>query len=740
MSNAFTSATARPLALAMRRDLVVRQQRWQGREYWTIKDPLTLKYYRFEAEEFAILSLLDGQASSDAIRERFERDFAPQRISAQQLQHLLTMLHRSHLLVADAPGQGEELLKRERERAARQRWMAAANFLSLRFRGVDPDWLLTALNRSVGWLFSLPAFFAAMCLMVAALALVAAELEIVQARLPTFEAFFAARNWFWLAVTLCLTKVLHEFGHGLACKRFGGECHEMGLMLLVFTPCLYCNVSDAWMIPSRWRRAAIGAAGMYVELIIASLATFLWWFSEPGLFNHLCLNVMFVSSVSTLLFNANPLMRFDGYYILADLLEIPNLRQKSAAIVQRKLGAWFLGLKERHDPFLPVKNRWLFAAYSVASAIYGWLVSFSIFWFLYQVLEPYGLKVLGQGLGLMMVVSLVVMPLVRLARLILAPAKAKEIQQMRAMVSLGALGAILVAVLCVPLPHYVAATFEVKARDAHSVYVETPGELRGVQKTAGVVAAGDMIAELENIDSRLAAQRLEGQRADVLARIDGIRQRAHADDAALLELAQAEEALGALDEQIQRFGQDLAKLAIRAPASGVIVPPPAKPDEANERTHLASWSGRPLELRNVGAFLPASTLVCQIAEPGKLEAVLAIDQEDLDFVAAGQRVDLFVRSLPGERLGGEILHVAEQNMDAASARLTARGGGQLATRTDGEGLERPLSVMYQASVPLEDREGRIVFGATGMARIHTGYEALWRRVWRAGFRTFHFEM
>ena len=110
--------------------------------------------------------------------------------------------------------------------------------------------------------------------MLAALLLVAAEFDTFRSRLPTFQAFFAAQNWLWLAVTLCVTKVLHEFGHGLACKRFGGECHEMGVMLLVFTPCLYCNVSDAWMIPSKWRRAAIGAAGMYVELILASSGTF----------------------------------------------------------------------------------------------------------------------------------------------------------------------------------------------------------------------------------------------------------------------------------------------------------------------------------------------------------------------------------------------------------------------------------------------------------------------------------
>src|SRR2546423_783123 len=157
MSATFTSSTARPIALQMRRDLVVRRQRWQAREYWTVKDPLTLKYYRFENEEFAILSMLDGQTSSDAIRERFEREFAPQRISAAQLQHLLTMLHRSNLLVADAAGQGGELLKRDRQRQRRE-WLAtASNFLAMRFRGVDPDRLLSWLNARVGWIFSLPA-------------------------------------------------------------------------------------------------------------------------------------------------------------------------------------------------------------------------------------------------------------------------------------------------------------------------------------------------------------------------------------------------------------------------------------------------------------------------------------------------------------------------------------------------------------------------------------------------------
>jgi putative peptide zinc metalloprotease protein len=740
MDDLFTSIADRPLALSMRRDLVVRRQTWQGREYWTIKDPLALKYYRFEDEEFAVLSMLDGHASSRAIRDEFERRFAPQRINAGQLQHLLMMLHRSNLLLANAAGQGQALLARDNQRRHRKWLELLGNCLALRFRGFDPDGLLTGLNRRVGGLFSPVAAACAIALMLTAAALVAAEFDSVWLRMPTFRAFFAAHNWFWLAVTLCVTKVLHELGHGLACKRFGGECHEMGVMLLVLTPCLYCNVSDAWLIPSKWRRAAVGAAGMYIELILASIGTLLWFASQPGLFNHLCLNVMFVSSVSTLLFNANPLMRFDGYYILADLLEIPNLRQKSAAIIQRKLGAWLLGFRERPDPFAPARHQWLFAAYSIASAAYTWIVSFSIYWFLYRVLEPYGLKIVGQLLAVLMVVSLVGIPLTKLMKFLLEPAAKREVNLMRAIVSFSAITAAVAAIAIVPLPYYVAATFEIQPRDAASVYVELPGELKKVHVKDGQVTAGQAIAELADCEALLTLQRLEAQQGDLEARIESIRQRAHTDADALLELSHTEEALTALKKQISRLNEDLAKLIIRAPASGVIVPAAARKAEERSRLRLASWWGRPLEVRNIGAYLESSTLVCRIAEPGRLEAIVAIDQDDLDFVQAGQAVDLFLASLPGQRLTGRLDHVAEQNMEAASTRLAARAGGELATRTDEAGVERPLSVMYQANVPLDDPAGQIVVGATGLARIHAGYQPLWQRTWRAACRTFYFKM
>jgi putative peptide zinc metalloprotease protein len=734
------ASSHRPLALRMRPDLVAERQTWQGREYWLVKDPLTLKYFRFEAEEFALLSMLDGRASSEEIRERFAERFAPQRISAAELQELAANLHKTHLVIADAAGQGGELLARHQVQRRQAILRTLASPLAIRFRGIDPDRLLACLCGWCGWIFSVPAAVCSAALVLSALALVAAECDVVWSRLPALEAFFAAQNWLLLAVALAGTKVLHELGHGLACKRFGGECHDMGVLLLVGTPCLYCNVSDAWMIASKWRRAAIGAAGMYVELNLAAIATFLWWLSEPGLLNHLCLSVMFVSSVSTLVFNANPLMRFDGYFILADLLEIPNLRQRGSAVIQRTLGRWLLGLSPRRDPLLPARHRWALGLFAVASAVYGWVVSLSIFWFLYRVLEPYGLKIVGQALGLAMIASLVVGPLVRLVSFLLEPARTEQMNKTRAAMGLGAMAAGAAVLLAVPLPYFVTCGLELRPRGAASVYVEVPGQIRRVHVQSGPVQLGQPIVELLSADARLVEQRLAAQRDQLATRADSIRQRAHTDDQALLELGQAEEALQALEVQLTRQREELDRLTVRASAAGVLLPPPERPAEAGERTLLATWSGRPLDLRNVGAHLEASTLLGTIAQPGQLEAILAVPQEEMDFVRAGQPVEIFLNQSPGQQLAGRIDRVATEELKVASASLSTRSGGRLATRTTAEGYEQPLGVVYQANVPIDDLPGRLVAGGAGTAKVHAGWQPLGQRLWRGLCRTFRFEL
>jgi hypothetical protein len=193
------SGSSRPLFLRKRPDLVVQRQEYLGRRYWVIKDPLALKYYRFEEEEYALLEMLDGQASLDELQSRFEARFAPQRIARQELHQLVGMLHRSSLLLSDAPGQGEQLLERKRERSRRARWAALGNVLSVRIRLCDPDAFLGWLNTRLGWIFSPLSVALSAALILAALLLVATHFEVFQQKLPSFHEFFASRNWIWLA-------------------------------------------------------------------------------------------------------------------------------------------------------------------------------------------------------------------------------------------------------------------------------------------------------------------------------------------------------------------------------------------------------------------------------------------------------------------------------------------------------------------------------------------------------------
>jgi putative peptide zinc metalloprotease protein len=739
LAELYASSTSRPLGLRMRADLEFVQQTWQGRACWVIKDPLALKYYRFEEEEYAILSWLDGKTSLSELQERFEREFAPQKLTIPPLQQLLTMLHRSNLLVSLAAGQGESLHERQEQRAKQKFWAAASNPLAFKVRGIDPDALLTILTHYFGWLFAPLALIAGIWLALSAGLLIAVQWQDFSNRLPGFREFFSVNNWLLLAVIMSLVKILHEFGHGVSCRRYGGQCHELGLMLLVFTPCLYCNVTDAWIIPSKWRRAMIGAAGMYVELLLAAACTWIWWFTQPGLVNHLCINTMFVCTVSTLMFNANPLMRYDGYYILCDLLEIPNLRQKATSLVQSKAAAWVLGLPERNDPFLPVRGRLWFVLFCVASTLYGWLVTFSVLWFLTQVFKPYGLAVLGQGLVLVTIVLMVLLPVWRLVQQLKIPGRRQRMKPTRVVVSSVAAAGVIAAIVLVPLPHWIAVPVLLQPRGAEAIYVEVPGEVVEVWQDHGAVHQGQPLARLTNLDAQIAAQKLRARRDELAAKIDGLRQRAHTDTQAILELSQTEEALAAVTEQLQQRETELRKLTIVAPFAGQFLPPPERSDSASKVT-LASWHGRPLAAKNRGAYLEKGTLLGKLTPTGQFEAVLAIDENAMEFVRPGQRVEILLDQWPGLKLRGSIEHLSEQPWNALPPGLSSKSGGRIATHTGADGAEHPLSETFQASVPLAETDDRWAAEGTGIARIDAGSLTLAQHAWRMICRTFRFEL
>ncbi|QEG37482.1 biotin/lipoyl-binding protein [Bythopirellula goksoeyrii] len=745
LAQSIVSSSSRKLAIRVRPDLKARKQRYQGRVYWVVKDPVGLQYFRFEEEEFAILQMLDGESSLEEIAERFEKDFPPQTIRVEELQNFIGMLHRSGLVLSDSAGQGVQLKKRRDEKRKQELIQNFSNILSFRMRGIDPEGILNAIYPWVRWFFSVPATICACILALSALSLVIVQFDVFQSKLPSFHSFFAAQNWLVIAGVLAVTKIIHEFGHGLSCKHFGGECHEMGIMLLVLTPCLYCNVSDSWMLPNRWHRAAIGAAGMYVEVVIASIATFIWWFSEPGFLNYLCLNIMFVSSVSTIVFNANPLLRYDGYYILSDIMEIPNLRQKASTILNRKLGWWCLGLEEPDDPFLPHRHQGWFALYTVASFFYRWVVLLSILYFLNKVFEPYGLKILGQAIAVASLYGMIVMPFWKVFKFFRVPGRVSKVKKVRMFASLALLAAVVGGILFIPFPSSVTCEFELQPRGSESVYIDVAGTLEEVLVEPGQnVEEGQLLARLRNIDLELEIEKIQGQREASQRQFDSLKDMQHYDQNAGLQIDVVRERLASLDEQLVQKQRDLDRLELTAPRAGTVIPPPYRPDaRSNQEVELASWSGWPMEEKNLGAtFLPdgSENLFCQIGDPNQWDAVLVINQSDLDLVREGQEVRLMFNESAYHVFVSTLQSVADDEMKSISPRLASTSGGAVPAQHDPGGEVKPLDTSYQAEVQLDNSLGIFRNGLTGTARIKTEPRTLASRLYRYLKRTFNFDL
>ncbi len=732
-----STATIQSLPLRMRRDLVVERTTYDHQSFWVVKDPVASQFFQLRDEEYFVLSSLDGQASGDSIRQAFDDRFAPSRLGERQLRSYLGMLHGQGLVVADVAGQGQALLDRRHRRWRARLLGGITSILAIRFRGIDPERFLRWLAPMCRWCFSAAFFVATIMLAVAALALIAVQYETMLARLPSFHAFFNVGNLLWIAAALGVVKVLHELGHALACKHFGGECHEMGVMLLVFTPCLYCNVSDAWMMKNKWHRMAISAAGMWVEIVIASICTFLWWFSEPGLFNAICLNLVFVCSVSTVLFNGNPLLRYDGYYILADWLEVPNMRTQASSLLTNALGRICLGV-DRSSRALPQRRRRLLMTYAVASLVYRTIVIIAILWFLYAWLRPLGLQIVAQIIMAIMVGGLVLVPLWRFARFVLNAIKAKELDMVRTKITVVVVVIAVLLACLIPLPRQVSAPAVVQPKEAIYVFVNVTGRLpigEHWAKPGQGVKRNEVLVQLKNetIDKEIA--KLEGQVAVLKQRTQSLSTIRVQDSVAGNRLPTVNEALRNAQRQLQRRIEDRQRLTIRAPAEGIILPPTSKAKTLYPG-QLLEWSGSPLDRRNAGCTIQSGTPFCLIGDPEKLEALLVVDQSKIDNVQIGQTVRMRFAQMPGKTLSGVITEIAENELESAPQELAK--AGNLAVVTDESGITRPVDTSFHVRVEIDSVHAGMLLRTTGQARVSVQPQSLATRIYRFLVTTFRF--
>ena len=733
---AFVPSSQRPIPLRGRHDLTARQMPFQGVQWWVLKDPVGLCYHRLPAEHYRVLCLLDGRRSLKEIRDQLAKEFTAVPLQLADVQRMITSLHGQGLVWSQRSGQAGPLIIKQRQASRHKLLQSLGSLLSIRLPGWDPDAALKRMCGWLGWIFHPLTGIMAVLLVISAWTLLLVQFDEFLSRLPEFRQFFSWRNLVWLWLTLSATKVIHEFGHGLTCKHYGSECHQMGVMLLVFSPTLYCDVTDSWMLRDKWQRIWIAAAGMVIEVVLSAIAIFAWWFTTPGLLNHLCLNVFFVTTITTVIFNANPLLRYDGYYMLSDWLGIPNLRAKASRQLRETFAEFCLGITSPPDPLMPETGRVWFVTYTIAATVYGWFVLSMVLLFLYVVLKPYGLQSIGVALAVLSLSGIVGNIVFNVWRILAAP-RSTPMSRFRTTTTIVVALLLMSAALAIPLPWYIEAPFLIEPHDAAHVMTSAPGRLMSFAVHPGeTVQQGQLLAKL-----------LDDEKEDQLRRLDVGRELQHAEIAKLhaLELfaehALAQKRLQTLEDQIAELQVRLGELTITAPISGRVVAAPrvpAPPQSTHRR--LPEWSGHISSPDNLGCLLPTRTHLLSIAPDDRMQALLYLDQAHRDDLAVGQPIEIKFEHLADRTYRANIAGIAREQSDIAPPALSTKQGGGLASVTDPEGRERLTSVAYQARAVLDQETQLLKPGMRGTARFLVERRSAAHWIWRAFRRTMHFRL
>ena len=343
----FNVAHLRP---RLRSHVRVRRHRYRGAIWYVLDDGAAGKVHRLPRGAYLLVGRLDGTHTVEELWNRLVDELGEEAPTQDDVITALGQLHGADLLSSDAAPDTAELFVRQKKQR-RQVWLQNLKSpMSLRFPLIDPENFLTRTMPWVRPLFSWAGMLLWLGVVIPALILVGRHWDELTGNLA--DRVFAADNLLIMALVYPVVKAIHELGHGYAAKAYGREVREMGIMMLVLYPVPYVDASGASALGSKWQRALVGAGGMIAEVFVAALAMFAWTLLEPGVARAAAFNVMLIAGVSTVLVNGNPLLRFDGYFILADLTEIPNLGARAnkywAHLIDRRsqLWIWNRGLRD----------------------------------------------------------------------------------------------------------------------------------------------------------------------------------------------------------------------------------------------------------------------------------------------------------------------------------------------------------------------------------------------------------
>lgn len=678
----------------LRRNIRVVPQRFRGSRWYLLQDQNSGAFIRLNNSAYELIGRFDGKQSIGEILERLtEFTSEPHAVGPDQVVKLIAQLHDFEALDCGLSVSLKEALgrfDRTKNRQWQQRW---GSLLSMRFSLLDPDRFLNALMPLARKVLSTTG-------LAAWLVIVSSALLIVFANQANFN--FDARNLSFgltdvatYVLLYCAVKALHELGHGLAIKRWGGEVHDAGVTLLVFVPVPYVDGSASLAFKDKRKRALVGAAGILVELLLAAIGVIVWAVTEPGLVNDLALKVVLIGGLSTLLYNGNPLLRFDGYFVLEDLSEIPNLSTRSSQYYVYLFKRYALGLRDSASPVLTAGERPWFSIYGVLSPVYRLLVLLGIAVFLAQ-----KYLIVGVVVACVALYKQLIKPTIEAIKFLIIQAQEPGRKPRTVLVLLVPM-LLVMTIISVPVPLITRTQGVVWVANDAQLVAETGGVISAVHVTSGsFVEKGDVVLQLSNPVLETDLQVLKLKQSELLTSqaIAQLKSRVEG------EIVSLDHDL--LSHQIDTLTEDQEGLVLRSPASGVVV------------------FNDPHDLQ--GKFVREGDLMAFVVRQNQSTIRTVIDQGDVGNLDAGiDSVEIMLASQMGTVHQGRVLrNTPSGGFTLPSAALGQAFGGPVRTDpSDGSGLTADAEI-FQIDLELPDDVLTEGLGGRAFVKLHHGTESL----------------
>jgi putative peptide zinc metalloprotease protein len=684
----------------LREHATVHRHRYRNSVWYVVHDHATGRVHRVSPAGGMIINAMDGRRSVDGLWQDTMSRLGDDAPSQDEFIQLLAQLHAADLLQTEVTPDSAELLKRS-ARFGRSWWLQNIfNPLALRLRLWHPDKFFDRTIPYVKCLFGWSGM--ALWLLVVVPAILLAVHHWRELTADASDRILAADNLLLIGLCYPVIKTLHELGHGYAVKAFGGSVHEVGVMFLVFAPMPYVDASAASEFRSKWRRALVGAAGMGVEVFIAALALYVWLLVEPGLVRALSYNIMLIASVSTVLFNGNPLLRYDGYYILTDVLEIPNLWQRAARywgyLVERYA---FRSDEVREFPSAEGERFWLFL-YGPASFLYRVAVMLGIAIFIAAQYRVVGVIIAIWGL-----MTGVALPIGKALWQVMTSPRLQRRRSRAVLTTIGAAAAGSILLFVIPAPLHTATEGVVWLPETANVRAGTDGFVQRLLVEPGrVVKVGESLVESEDVTLNATLDGLRGRVAELEAKLAAER----FNDRTKAELTATE--LGQARAELASETQRAARLIVRSRAEGAFVV--SKPQD------LAGRYMREGQL--IGYVLPAGSRIVRAT----------IGQDDIDLVRTKLRgVTVKLAERLDETMPARIIReVPAGREDLPSKALGGAGGGALPVDPRDSQGTKSLQRVFQVDLELPLEGESPAFGSRAYVRFELRWEPIGEQLWR----------